>query len=51
MPHIFDDDCINHNCDNCRYRDVEDSKLPCRKCIDSDNQCYWEPREKTEDVM
>jgi hypothetical protein len=46
MPHIFDDSCINHNCDTCKYRDIVLPGLPCRKCIGSDNQCYWEPTEE-----
>jgi len=49
MPHTFDDDCINHNCDTCKHRDVNAPELPCRKCIDRDNICYWESREKMEE--
>jgi len=50
MSHTFDDNCINHNCDNCKYRDIGHVELPCRKCIGSDNQCYWEPREETKEA-
>jgi len=50
MSHVFDDNCINHNCDTCKYRDIDLPGLPCRDCLDGNDNCFWELGEETEEV-